>query len=179
MPKNRRRADPDEEYDVSEEFASYDLSKSKYTVDIRNDVVQHMTRFFQGKKHWAGGPISKSKLFKEEHIKAVMEMNLMDSFAVAYYCLAKNPPDTVDTSVKQWDIELCFESLKHCYAKDVPQCHAGGMVLVYLSMCHGVDFVPTLKKLNTIRAMVLQREKEMDIKILQEEQEEDLEDDIS
>ncbi len=164
---------------------SYDLKKSKHVEEIRAEAIKCMTVFFKKKSHWAGGSIPKTKLFKEEHIRAVMEMNIMDALALAYYCLNKSKPDSINTDQKGWDIELCYECIKECQntlvdktdlRAKIPKCHAGGILLVYLSMCHGVDFIPTLKKLGEIKSMIAQKEKEMELRIIMDEQEKELQD---
>jgi len=145
---------------------SYNLNSSPYLCRIKNQAIECIDYFFCDKEYWAGGKISKSKLYKEEHIKAVMEMNILDALAIAYYCLENNIPDTVDSSVKNWEIELCYDCLKQCANRYIPKCHAGGILLVYLSVCHGVDFIPTLKILGEIKKMIAKREKEAEMAFL-------------
>lgn len=150
---------------------SYDLDKSKHKDSIRQDALKLMHAFFYDKSYWAGGAIPKTKLYRDEHIKAVMEMNVMDAFAIAYYLLDKNPPDGVDTESDEWDIELCYEALKQI-KQTTPKSNQGGMLLVYLSICYGIDFVPTLQKLHEIRAIIAQWEKEEEEWAAKEDEEE-------
>jgi hypothetical protein len=158
--------DHDNEMDTS-----YDLSKSKFVNRIKQVAIECMDHFFCDKTFWAGGVIPKSKLYKEEHIRVVMEMNIMDAFAICYYCLENNASGTVNE--KGWDIEICYRALDQCRSRWIPKCYIGGIVLVNLSVCHGIDFLPTLKKLSEIRALVLQREREQEIKLLMKEQRKD------
>jgi hypothetical protein len=153
---------------------SYDLTESEHVEAIREQAYECMDLYFKDKVFWADQQkIPKSKLYREEHIKVVMEMTVMDAFAIAYYCLEKNPPDTVKTEDKAWDIKLCYESLKECTSMGIPKCHAGGMMLVYLSVCHGVNFIPTLKRLHEIRASIQERERQMQIVELTKQQDEE------
>jgi hypothetical protein len=174
----------EDEYEVEEDVeekahndedidTSYDLSKSKFVNRIRTSVITWMDVFFKGESYWAGGSIPRSKLFKEEHIKVVMEMNVMDAFAIAYYCLERNPPDTVNTKEKDWDVDLCYGAYCRCDLFNIPKCHKGGMVLVYLSVCHGVDFLPTLKRLAEIKAMFAKKDREEELEQLMKEQQEE------
>lgn len=149
---------------------SYDLSKSKYVNRIRLVAIEYMDRFFCNKTFWAGGAIAKSKLYKEDHVRLVMEMNIMDAYALAYYCLERNVPDTVDTQDKNWTIKLVYEAHDECRNLKIPKCHTGGILLVYLSVCHGVDFLPTMKKLSEIRAMLAKQEREAELRQLIKEQ---------
>jgi hypothetical protein len=141
----------------------YDLSDSEYVPDIRKDALECMSHFFLDKEFWAGGAIAKSKLYKEDHVKVVMEFNIMDSLAIAYYCLERNPPDTVNTKEKGWDVKLCFECLRQCASRWIPKSNAGGMLLVYLSMCHGVEFLPVVKKLKEIRKAFAEKERQEEV----------------
>ena len=152
---------------------SYNLSKSKHVDKIRRLAVECMDHFFCDKNYWAGGTIAKSKLYKEEHVRTVMEMNVMDAFALAYYCLEHNPPDTIKTKEKNWEVDLCYDALCECRARWIPKCHIGGIILVYISVCHGVDFLPTLKRLAEIKKMIAKREKELELKQLIKEQRQD------
>lgn len=159
-------------YDEDEIDTSYDLSSSEHIEAIRKGAVECMGHFFSDEVFWADKQkIPKSKLYREEHIKVVMEMTVMDALAIGYYCLEKNPPDTVDTKEKGWDIELCYECLKKCSLRWIPKCYAGGLTLVYLSLCHGVNFIPTLKKLHEIRALIQERERQEEIRLLMKQQE--------
>ncbi len=152
---------------------SYDLSKSKHVDKIRRHALECMDHFFCDKSYWAGGKIPKGKLYKEDHIRVVMEMNIMDAFALAYYCLEHSVPDTVNTKEKGWEWKLCYEAHEQCRNRWIPKCYRGGMVLVYLSVCHGVDFLPTLKKLAEIKALIAKREKEAELRQLMKEQKAD------
>lgn len=160
--------DPENEVDTS-----YDLRKSKFVDQIRKVAMECMDHFFCDKTFWAGGSIPKSKLYKEENVRIVMEMNILDAFALCYYCLENNAPDTVNTSEKGWDIEICYGALDQCRNRWIPKCYIGGIILVNLAVCHGIDFLPTLKKLTEIRALILQREREQEIKLLTKQQRED------
>lgn len=141
----------------------YDLSKSEHIEEIRAEAMDHLRRFFMKKPYWAGGRIPKRLI--DSHIDVVMTMRMADALAIAHYCLKKNPPDTVDTCKPDWDIELVYSFLTECKNSGTPKCHAGGMLLAYISLCHGVDFLPTLRNINEVR--------EQFIKNLEDVQEDD------
>lgn len=152
---------------------SYDLSNSRYVDKIKLVAVFWMGEFFKDKFFWAGGKITKGKLFKEEHVRVVMEMNILDAYAIAYYCLEKNRPDTISVFDKHWEIKLVYDAHAECREMHVPKCYVGGILLVYLSVCHGIEFIPVMKKISEIRAVFLKQEREAELKELIKEQKRD------
>lgn len=163
----------DEALDLEAERLKYNLRGSKHAKIIRESTIECIVDFFDNKDYWAGGKIPKRKLLTDQHVDAVMDLTVMDGVAVAYYCLEKIVPENVDTSIKNWEIKLCMDCIRDCHNKFVPKVFIGGMLLLYLSMCHGVDFLPTLKKLSEIRAEMERREKEAELKQLIKEQQKD------
>lgn len=138
---------------MSDDFDDgYDLSKSNYLDDIRRQAVECLLVYFCDKTYWAGGDIPRCKLLRDEHVKVVLGMSMMDAFAVAYYLLERQTPDGVDTGVKGWETELCYEAYRECGRREIPKDKSGGILLVWLSVCHGIDFLPVLKRLAEIRA---------------------------
>jgi len=131
--------------DTADLDTSYDLSSSRYVQDIRQQAVESIDAFFVDKMFWAGGKIPKGKLYTEDHIQTVMEMNVMDALAIAHYCLERTNAEGCDCTKKGWDIKLCYNTLEECARRIIPKCFAGGILLVYLSICCGVDFLPSLK----------------------------------
>jgi hypothetical protein len=136
----------DDDEEVNE---GYDVSNSPHVADIRKEAIECMEIFFADKKYWAGGNISKTKLFSEENIQTAMSTNILDALDVAYECLAEQEPQSYTNREKGWAIELCYEVLKSCPRRMIPKCNAGGILLVYLSICQGVDYIDKLKKFNS------------------------------
>lgn len=131
----------------------YDLEASPHLNDIRKQAVECMEAFFLDKKYWAGGKIPKSKLFSEENVVAVMQTNILDALDVAYACLEEQKPQRYTThqdgeEIKGWAIPLCYEVLKACPKRMIPKCFAGGILLVYLSLCQGINYLEKLKEVN-------------------------------
>lgn len=143
----------------------YELSQSEHVDDIRLQAIECMDLFFVDKKYWAGGKIAKSKLFTEENIVTVMGTTILDAIDVAYLCLAEQQPQSYKTKerrmvqtddgleekeveIKGWMIQLCYDILKACPRRMVPKCHAGGILLVYLSLCQGINYLEKLKEVN-------------------------------
>jgi hypothetical protein len=133
----------------------YELANSPHKVDIRTQVVECMEAFFADKKYWAGGKIAPKKLYTEENIITVMQTNILDALDVAYECLLEQKPqshkitDDDGEEMKGWDIVLCYEILKSCPRRMIPKCFAGGILLVYLALCQGVNYIDKLKEHNT------------------------------
>lgn len=131
----------------------YDLEASKYHNDIRMQAIECMWAFFADKNYWAGGKIPKSKLLSEENILAVMQTNIIDALDVAYACLEEQKPQRYIThqneeEIKGWEIPLCYEVLKACPQRMIPKCFAGGILLTYLSLCQGINYLEKLKEVN-------------------------------
>ena len=146
-----RLQDEEIEYD-------YDIEKSEHRLSIRNQAIECIERYFFGKSYWAGGKIPKSKLFREENIKIAMHISVLDAFAIAYYLLDKYDPEDVDVSKKGWEIEFCYEAYQECARKYIPKGNAAGILLIWLFVCHGLDFVPILKKIAEVRALIKKKE---------------------
>lgn len=138
----------DEEVDDKE--SSYELKDSLYLDEIRVQAIECMESFFVDKKYWAGGSISKKKLLCEENIITVIQTSVLDALDVAYACLTEQRPQSYKTINPGWEVELCYETLKSCPRRMVPKCFAGGIMLVYLSLCQGIDYIEKLKEINTL-----------------------------
>lgn len=143
----------DEELTDEERESRYELDDSPHVRDIRTQAVECMEAFFADKKYWAGGKIAKSKLYSEENVKTVMETSILDALDVAYACLLEQQPQSYKThedgeEIKGWSIPLCYEVLKACPRRMIPKCFAGGILLVYLSLCQGINYLDKLKEIN-------------------------------
>lgn len=136
------------DYEVDDYDSLYDLERSPHINSIREQAIDCMELFFVDKKYWAGGAISKKKLYSEQNIMTVMQVNILDAFTVAYDCLSEQKPQNYDTSKKRWEIELCYDVIKECSRRYIPKSNAGGMLLVYLAICQGVDYFSVLKQNN-------------------------------
>lgn len=132
---------------IGEDF--YDLDKSPYIKGIKKQAIECMDLFFVDKKYWAGGAISKKKLYNDQNIMTVMQTNILDAFAVAYECLEMQKPQSYNIKGKGWEIQLCYNIIKECSRKYIPKCCAGGILLVYLSLCQGVEYLQVLKQSNS------------------------------
>jgi hypothetical protein len=130
---------------------NYELKRSPHLLDIRKQAVECLESFFFDKKYWAGGKISKQKLYSEEHILTVMETNLVDGLDVAYLCLETQKPQNFKFKgdTKKWEVELCYGVLKACPNRMIPKCFVGGILLVYLAVCQGVNYLDKLKEVNS------------------------------
>ena len=135
--------------DLEEEEDLYDLEKSPHVKSIREQAIECMELFFVDKKYWAGGVIPKNKLYNEQNIMTVMQVNIQDAFAVAYECLIEQNPQRYETDKKGCEIELCFNTVKECSRRYIPKSNAGGLLLVYLAVCQGVEYLQILKQNNS------------------------------
>jgi hypothetical protein len=125
-------------------------------IDIREQAKECIALFFVDKKYWAGGLIPHKKLYSEENVLTVMQTNIVDAMTVAYACLETKMPENYkdmhesDGKIrKDWDVRLCYEVIKSCSRRGIPKSCAGGILLVYLSICQGVNYLEKLKEFNS------------------------------
>lgn len=126
----------------------YEINKSPFKRDIRIQAIECMDAFFVDKKYWAGGGVPVSKLFSEKSIITVMQTTVNDALDVAHECLECQCPQSYDTKESDWQVKLCYSVLGECSRRFVPKCFAGGILLVYLALCQGVDYIEPLKRYN-------------------------------
>jgi hypothetical protein len=133
----------------------YNLKNSPHLKRIRKQVKECLSSFFHDKKYWCGGPIPPEKIFREENIIAVMYTTVADALEIAHKCLEYQEPQSFIRGKEEEDedigIIICYERvLKICPKRFVPKCFAGGIILVYLALCQGVDYLDKLKEINTL-----------------------------
>jgi hypothetical protein len=139
-----------EDSEVYDDDGDYNISSSKFHDEIRRQAIECMDLFFCDKKYWAGGKIPRNKLYTELNILVVMQTSLIDAFDVAYMVLEEKKPQSYkQIDRKGWDVYLCYEVHKQCVRRHIPKCFTGGLLIVYLAICQGVDCFEKLKQYNT------------------------------
>ena len=147
----------DYDYDPSLEFESnqacdvlenYDIrNPSDFLLDANYLASHYVNKFFSDKKNKYGGDISPDLLNCEKRISIVLNTNIIDSVKRIYSTLNNYiniTEEDISFAKKTGDvtqeIKLVNETLKSLYEFGIPQQFAGGMVILYLEFCEGIDF---------------------------------------
>ncbi len=128
------------EYDLTE-----DIVNSDYVADIIALTKQHIEAFFKDRQLHCGGSIPQHILNSLKRISKVMNTDIGDCIDLAYVALEKTiDPDELEDAEKFGtvtdDIKLVRSCLDVIAQAGVPKCFAGGILLMYLEFCEGVDF---------------------------------------
>ena len=113
---------------------------SHFKRDIKKIIKYHIKRFFKNKKNKDGETLNLKFLYSKFSIEKIFNFNILESTKLIY----ENLKDTnyIEKSEKEKDVTkdiiLVNESLKKIYKSKVPQCFAGGMLLLYLEFCRGI-----------------------------------------
>jgi hypothetical protein len=127
---------------------SYDIrSSSDFLLDANYLATNYIKSFFDDKKDKYGEEISSELLNCKKRISVVLNTNIIDSVKRVYSVLGnyiKITEEDISFAKKTGDvtqeIKLVNETLKSLYEFGVPQQFAGGMVILYLEFCEGIDF---------------------------------------
>jgi len=97
------------------------------------DAADFLTRFFEGKRWHCGGPIPKAVLLCDRHLQMVLRLEMNDCVDLFYEALG------VPKRFTRKETKLLSSLLDEAYQKSIPKHHTGGLVLVYLRLCIGLD----------------------------------------
>jgi len=127
------------EYDLNE-----DILNSNFKGDILDVAKQYMVQFFQDKPMYCGGCVPRHLLHNPKRISKVVNTTVSDGIDQAYAALEKTlDPQELKRAAQYGtvtgDIILVNETLKMLARHGVPKCFAGGMMLMYLEFCEGVQ----------------------------------------
>lgn len=127
---------------------SYDISSpSDFLLDANYLASNYIKSFFDNKKDKHGGEISSDLLNCKKRVSVVLNTNIIDSLKRVYSVLGnyiKITEEDISFAKKTGDvtqeIKLVNETLKSLYEFGIPQQFAGGMIILYLEFCEGIDF---------------------------------------
>jgi hypothetical protein len=118
--------------------------EAELLVAIKEDATEIVTdciiRFFVDKKMHYGGPIPQRLILSRNYIKLVANATICDCIDRAYEML-KNCGLNCESSegLVAEDIRLVIGILEKCNKKHIQQRFAGGILLMYLEFCEGLD----------------------------------------
>jgi len=113
-----------------------------------DDAKKSLRRFFSDKKLWCGGNIPANMLLSEKHLNTLLDTTIEIGASIAHYSLQREAPEHFDTSDSSWCFRLINTILAECGTRGISKSYAGGIVLLYLELCEGVQ---CLKKLDLFR----------------------------
>jgi len=127
---------------------SHDIrNPSDFLLDANYLAAHYVSKFFSDKKTKCGKHISPDLLSCEKRISIVLNTNIIDSVKRIYLTLnnyIKITEEDLSFAKKTGDvtqeIKLVNETLKSLYEFGIPQQFAGGMIILYLEFCEGIDF---------------------------------------
>lgn len=155
--KNHDYDDYDDDSDIleePEELQAINLLNSIETesiIDFRKDTTElakyYIKLFFETKDAHFNHRIDKNILFNEERILKVINTSIIAGVQQAYEALSKCiiiTQEDINKAKKSGDvtqeIRLVNETLKSLYKAGIPQQFAGGMMILYLEFCEGINF---------------------------------------
>jgi hypothetical protein len=112
-----------------------DFYSSPFHDDLREYATDCIENFFKNMMMYCGGKIPKSLLFTEKRISSLFNLDIVQAVDLAY-----EATNSVSKDNKLKDIMLVNETLKLLAKSGIPKYFAGGMLLMYLEFCEGIDF---------------------------------------
>jgi len=130
----------DGEFDLNE-----DILNSNFKDDIIAVAMQYVDQFFQDKCLYCGGAIPRHILHSPKRISKIINTSVSDGVGEAYEALEKTLDPEDLKRAEQFgnvteDIKLVNQTLHTLALHKIPKCFAGGMLLMYLEFCEGVQF---------------------------------------
>jgi hypothetical protein len=151
----KRNIDFSDEEEECEDAYNYDYTKSNYASDIKKQAQEALLKFFQGKKFWAGAKLDLVTILNDRIVTIVLETSVIDAVDLAYRSLAQTQPDGWDVDQEKWDIKLINSITQEFRDKRIPKNVRGGIMLVYLEYCYGVETLRRLERFNYHKKRVL------------------------
>lgn len=111
-----------------------DFYSSPFHDDLREYATDCIENFFKNMMMYCGGKIPKSLLFTEKRILSLFHLDIVKAVDLAYKTIDNISQD------KLKNIALVNETLKLLAKSGIPKYFAGGMLLMYLEFCEGIDF---------------------------------------
>lgn len=127
------------------EFAIPELESDEFLDDVVCLAKQYVGQYFRDKRTLEGTPIPEYLLYERSRISDVLNVSLFDAVGIAYEALEKTlDPQDLSRAEKfghvTEDIKLVQYVLSDLARRKVPKQFAGGMLLMYLEFCEGVEF---------------------------------------
>ena len=114
---------------------------SSFTGDLSQFVSECIFNFFRDKEMYYGGPIPPKMMLADNYIKLVASSNTCNDIDRAYFLLSKTGINTEveNENLVSDDVRLILQILDQCVKTRVPKCFRGGIILMYLELCEGIE----------------------------------------
>lgn len=126
----------EDELDVTETQDIQNLSDEDYY----SKAKRHMIQFFENKTTCEGNPISMDRLLTTDNIEMVASASIEEAMEIIYSAISCDDIDDDDSGLIGDDVKIVLSALKRCSEARVPQEFVGGMTLLYLELCKGLNF---------------------------------------
>jgi len=119
-----------------------DLRSCPFIEDIKDLAKKCITNFFLERDHYNGGEISLTEITHEKNLFVLIDATISSAIRVAYdgmknaHWIDKTPPQE---GVPGGDVRLLLSILNECSNLGVPKYFAGGIALLCLQYCEGVE----------------------------------------
>ena len=116
---------------------------ASFTGDLNQFVSECIVNFFQKKEMYYGGPISEKMILTDHYINTVARSSFCQDVDRAYLALSKSGIQTEaeNENLVSDDIRLVIQVLDDCVINRIPKCFRGGIVLMYLEICEGIEII--------------------------------------
>lgn len=131
----------DDEVSFEEEVDVSELEISETFENRRKTARRCVETFFEEKELFCGGEIPNNMLLAPDRISMVASTDVCTAIETAYAALEDQAEIDEKTEFVTDDIRLVLNVFTECKNKKIPKEYAGGILLLYLEFCIGIDIV--------------------------------------
>ena len=123
-----------------DEYVENDINFTDDHVKSLKEIGKNsLLNFFQGKQMHYGGEVSKATLKSVRTINRIMTTDIIGGVDRAYLSLSLGRFGTErNKNGLRKDMQLILDILKECSSLKIPKCFRGGILLLYIELCHGI-----------------------------------------
>lgn len=125
-----------------EDYADCEISEiypEGFVEDAKKLARQYIGVYFEGKQMYCGGPIPKKVLDSPKYSTLVVNTDIIDGVEKTYNLIECEEPDAENGSITK-EMQFVIAMLQECAKLKIPKCFAGGLLLMHLQLCEGIDF---------------------------------------
>lgn len=131
----------DREFEECEVSTEDTLVQEMDTEEDKELARAEVIRFFKDKTTWDGQPILLDKLLSEDNIQMVLNASIETAMEIIYATLNSEFDEMDDDSgLIGDDVKIVLSAMRKCSEAKIRQKYMGGMTLLYLEFCKGLNF---------------------------------------